>query len=429
MRSVATPERPASAESTSNVVPIEDRDVPVAHKGLHESLYGTGDSALVHGEGTTATQSTVPAFNSDGETLFEVTQLVSQLEVIGAKKVACVYRLLNSERATTFIGMTRDINVCLRGHQSKQKHDDVKYVYVRTFAFPSRARLQRVREEWINALDYTPIGITQDWNSSVKSAKHAMTDRQREEFEETKRKLRQAMADPTLHDELDNEGNYLKNAVEDDDWSAEIDRQTVATKAAPTPALQVEKADDSDIKAPTPMVSPFASKPAISAPPTPTTEALEFTIENADKALDSVRPLLQADGGDVNVIGVSDAAEGVVTVRLVGACGTCSAASTTLRLGIETALREAFPAAFQRVQEIGAMEAPKLSVEVVEKVLDAEVRTAMAVVGGTVTVLSADSESGIVTLKLVGPDALAYGVELVVREKVRGVKSVVFVSE
>ncbi len=56
--------------------------------------------------------------------------------------------------------------------------------------------------------------------------------------------------------------------------------------------------------------------------------------------LDRVRPALQADGGDVEFIDFND---GVVTVRLKGACGSCPMAAITLKQGIESRLREAIP--------------------------------------------------------------------------------------
>lgn len=63
--------------------------------------------------------------------------------------------------------------------------------------------------------------------------------------------------------------------------------------------------------------------------------------EKVQKALDKVRPSLQADGGDVELIDVSP--EGVVTVKLTGACGGCPMSQMTLKMGIETAIKEEVP--------------------------------------------------------------------------------------
>ncbi len=63
--------------------------------------------------------------------------------------------------------------------------------------------------------------------------------------------------------------------------------------------------------------------------------------EKVEKALLKVRPSLQADGGDVELVEVSD--EGVVKVKLTGACGGCPMASMTLKAGIERVLKEEVP--------------------------------------------------------------------------------------
>jgi len=62
--------------------------------------------------------------------------------------------------------------------------------------------------------------------------------------------------------------------------------------------------------------------------------------ENIEKVLEQIRPSLQADGGDVELIGVKD---GVVSVRLTGACGGCPMATVTLKAGIEKILKSKLP--------------------------------------------------------------------------------------
>jgi len=62
--------------------------------------------------------------------------------------------------------------------------------------------------------------------------------------------------------------------------------------------------------------------------------------EDVEKALDEIRPGLQADGGDVELVDVND---GVVKVKLVGACGSCPMSQMTLKMGIEEALKAKFP--------------------------------------------------------------------------------------
>ena len=58
-----------------------------------------------------------------------------------------------------------------------------------------------------------------------------------------------------------------------------------------------------------------------------------------EQTLEVIRPALQADGGDV-VLRDVDEATGIVTVTLVGACGTCPASTQTLKAGIERIMRD-----------------------------------------------------------------------------------------
>lgn len=64
-------------------------------------------------------------------------------------------------------------------------------------------------------------------------------------------------------------------------------------------------------------------------------------LEDVKKVLDLVRPTLQADGGDVELVEVTD--DGVVKVKLVGACGHCPMSTMTLKMGIERTLKEKVP--------------------------------------------------------------------------------------
>jgi len=63
--------------------------------------------------------------------------------------------------------------------------------------------------------------------------------------------------------------------------------------------------------------------------------------EKVEKALDKIRPMLAADGGSVELVDVSN--EGVVKVRLTGACGGCPMSSMTLKMGIERILKQEVP--------------------------------------------------------------------------------------
>ena len=63
--------------------------------------------------------------------------------------------------------------------------------------------------------------------------------------------------------------------------------------------------------------------------------------ERVEKALETVRPHLQADGGNVELVDVTE--DGIVSVKLTGACGGCPMAAMTLQYGVTNAIKQAVP--------------------------------------------------------------------------------------
>jgi len=70
--------------------------------------------------------------------------------------------------------------------------------------------------------------------------------------------------------------------------------------------------------------------------------------EKVQEALNLIRPALQADGGDVELVDVSE--DGVVSVKLKGACGSCPMSTMTLKMGIERTLMKEVPGVKSVVQ-------------------------------------------------------------------------------
>ncbi|TAN59362.1 NifU family protein [bacterium] len=62
--------------------------------------------------------------------------------------------------------------------------------------------------------------------------------------------------------------------------------------------------------------------------------------EKVEQALNTIRPSLQADGGDIQLVSIED---GVVKVRLTGACGGCPMSAMTMTQGVERAVKNAVP--------------------------------------------------------------------------------------
>ena len=70
-------------------------------------------------------------------------------------------------------------------------------------------------------------------------------------------------------------------------------------------------------------------------------EEMEMLKEKVEEALDKVRPSLQADGGDVELVDVDE--DGVVKVKLQGSCAGCPMSQMTLKMGIEKILKQNIP--------------------------------------------------------------------------------------
>ena len=63
--------------------------------------------------------------------------------------------------------------------------------------------------------------------------------------------------------------------------------------------------------------------------------------EQVEKALEQIRPMLTADGGNVELVEVTD--DGIVKLKLTGACGCCPMSQMTLKMGIERIIKQEVP--------------------------------------------------------------------------------------
>ncbi|KAG0529053.1 hypothetical protein BDA96_05G065400 [Sorghum bicolor] len=149
------------------------------------------------------------------------------------------------------------------------------------------------------------------------------------------------------------------------------------------------------------------------ANPDPAIE-LPLTAENVEMVLDEVRPYLMADGGNVALHEIDG---NVVRLKLQGACGSCPASVTTMKMGIERRLMEKIPE-IVAVEPIADEETGlELNQENIEKVLD-EIRPYLAGTGGGelefVTI-----EEPIVKVRLTGPAAGVMTVRVALTQKLR----------
>lgn len=66
-----------------------------------------------------------------------------------------------------------------------------------------------------------------------------------------------------------------------------------------------------------------------------------ITLEKAEAILSELRPFLEADGGDMEIVEITE--DYIVKVRLLGACSDCSMSHMTMKAGLEEALKKAVP--------------------------------------------------------------------------------------
>ncbi|KAF6142336.1 hypothetical protein GIB67_023361 [Kingdonia uniflora] len=141
---------------------------------------------------------------------------------------------------------------------------------------------------------------------------------------------------------------------------------------------------------------------------------LPLTEENVEKVLDEVRPSLMADGGNVALHEIDGL---IVVLKLQGACGSCPSSTRTLKMGIETRLRDKIPEIMEVEQILDSETGLELNEENVEKVL-AEIRPYLAGTGGGILEL-VQIDGHVVKVRLSGPAAGVMTVRVALTQKLR----------
>jgi hypothetical protein len=216
---------------TEKNLSIEHQNVPVAHQGLHGFLYSSDD------EHAAIEVAIAPELANDG---LEIIPFGAWCTASQNAKIAGVYAVLDAERHTQYIGYSRNVLLSLNGHLTQNGEQKCAFVRVQTFKFPKRQEMEDLRDGWIAELASVPpgnVGESGMWASTVgEVAKAAMSEVERQVYEEKKLKLRKAMADTTLSQEAEiidateaERRRQLEAAVTNDDWSGVIDAQTQQT--------------------------------------------------------------------------------------------------------------------------------------------------------------------------------------------------------
>jgi hypothetical protein len=202
-------------ETAPPQTPIEHQDVPVAHQGLHDFLYSSADE---HG----VVANVVAPIDDDAA----IVPLDDWCDRAGEAKVAGVYAVFDRQQQLQYVNISRNVSLSLRGHQTQLGTDCCAFVRVQSFSFPDRAAMAAVQADWIAANGAVPIGNADTdglWAATVgEAAIAAMSPAERAAYEEKKLKLRKAMADSTLSQDL-------PAVAQGDDWSSVIQTQTQDT--------------------------------------------------------------------------------------------------------------------------------------------------------------------------------------------------------
>mmetsp|Transcript_1726 Transcript_1726/g.3189 ORF Transcript_1726/g.3189 Transcript_1726/m.3189 type:complete len:472 (-) Transcript_1726:30-1445(-) len=426
---------------------LEDRNVPTEHKGLPDAL---GDGKAHGAAGAMSPTEVTDAFKAQSAlppppppTLTEDRVLPYQVLLRGleggASKVAAVYAVYSSPSGSAstccHVGVTRNLAVTLRSHVNSDKAPKCKSVRAASFTYPQRTAMEEMKAKWIKDFEWDGASLEDGWVETPAAAAEAgMTEEERNEFESKKNKTRRAMADSTLVDEAE-EMDEAKRRLEmmkasgfldSDDDEDDDDDDDEFGENDDWPALIQEQTSENESSPSAPVSSPFSSSPSVSSSTDAPSGDLELTVANVDSVLESVRPYLISDGGNVAVSAV-DSNTGNVMLILQGACGSCPSSTVTMKMGIERVLKENF----KGLGEVISVPDPDSAdlgptMETVGAAVDA-LKPAITAMGGVVEVRSV-SELGVVNMLFRGPNKVRYGLEQAVLD-VKGVRHVEFVEE
>ncbi|KAJ7973100.1 nifU-like protein 1, chloroplastic [Quillaja saponaria] len=151
-------------------------------------------------------------------------------------------------------------------------------------------------------------------------------------------------------------------------------------------------------------------------------QKFDLTVSNVDLVLEDVRPYLISDGGNVDVVSIED---GVISLKLQGACGSCPSSTTTMKMGIERVLKEKFGDAVKDICQVYDEETKETTCQAVNNHLDI-LRPAIKNFGGSVEVLSV--EGGDCLVNYVGPESIGSGIKAAIKEKFPDIMNVLFSS-
>lgn len=373
---------------------MSDDIVPEGHKELHNELYG--GEASTH-DGYEGGYEYILG-QDDGCSLIPMTQFLETREKMSrVQPPVGVFAIYDGSKTLQYVSYSRNIPLSVKSvmeRVGKEPCAFVRNMVFRDAAMQTRQAMEEQKRLWIEENGSVPLGNGDDadrWDVGFDLT--AMSEEEKNVYDDKKSKMVAAMGQRADENASLNM-TKLRSAVEDGDWSEVIEDQNTqgeaTTKTTPFVQAQVHRSIGGEGE----------------------TRGVEMTMKTVDEALEEVRPYLMADGGNVEVVEVKN---GRVLLQLQGACGSCAASSSTMKMGIERCLIAAFGDQLKEVIEIGGgAEKIPLSVESVDAHIDG-LRGAIAAYGGFVKVTSVDPPHA--RIEYVGPKPLAYGLVMALKDK------------
>jgi len=234
-----------------------------------------------------------------------------------------LYTVFDEDMQPQYVGHSDDIRNSLKAHVNAVGPSRCAFVEVMGGAVIGDVDVNHLINQKVRILGVTPPGNSAEswkWNGKMTLP----VEEKEEEEEEAREEDTEEMPQSSSSDEAIPQAEAKISPFA---------RQPADGAPNPTPPAAAEA----------------ASAAASSSSASPSSPSMEMNLENVDYVLDTIRPVLIQDGGNVAVVSVVD---GVVAVRLEGACGSCASSSATMTHGIEAALRNSFGDQLKEVTQV-----------------------------------------------------------------------------
>jgi|YelNatPaOPRAMG01_1025707.scaffolds.fasta_scaffold48190_1 Fe-S cluster biogenesis protein NfuA len=339
-------------------------------------------------------------------------------------------RLRRNRVSVQYIGTSPNVALSVRHHLQRFGPDTCQFVRVCVFPSMDVANMEALKQAWIAEIGYTPRGNrTQDpalatyvqqwqaaheWLNGVHQCSSEPTPPRSEPAAQQADETNDEAQAPTIPSRSNNVGTGTYPMP-----PAEASANTNSLPSSAAEAAAYSGTEDEQR-----VVSPFRNESVQAGVCNGPDTRLPLSVTTVEAALSEVRPLLQKDGGDVQVVSV-DPENATVRLQFLGACASCPALEDTVRFGVEIALRKYFGE--ERVRNIELVPVTestlweqnnKKLLESCEVVLD-ELRPSLFAQEAVFELERV--ERGVLYLRYSSSDDVLYQISRIISERVRGI--------